>query len=100
MKDTVTKSMFIDSFSGGYSNNFSYEGKIALFDYLTQLEDDCDMEIELDPIAFCCEYSEYDNLEEFQADYGEEYESIEDIQSNAPTTVIMINDESFIIQSF
>ena len=100
MKNTVTEYQFIDSFQGGYENNFSYEGKKALYEYLTQLEYDCDIELKLDPIAFCCEYSEYENLEEFQADYGEEYESIEDIQSNAPTTVIMIDDESFIIQSF
>ena len=49
MKQTVTESMFIDSFCGGYKDNFSYEGKKALYEYLTQLEDDCGIELELDP---------------------------------------------------
>ena len=49
MKQTVTESMFIDSFCGGYKDNFSYEGKKALFEYLEQFEDDCGTEIELDP---------------------------------------------------
>ena len=56
MKNTVTEYQFIDSFPNSYKDNFSYEGKKALYEYLTQLENDCDMEFELDPIAFCCEY--------------------------------------------
>ena len=55
-------------------------------------------DMELDVIGLCCEYTEYDNLEEFQADYGDEYETIEDIQNS--TTVIMIDDDSFIIRQF
>jgi len=98
MKNTVTEYQFIDSFPNSYKDNFSYEGKKALYEYLTQLENDCDMEFELDPIAFCCEYSEYENLEEFQSNYGDKYETMEDIEYC--TQVIMIDDESFIIQDF
>jgi hypothetical protein len=58
MKQTVTESMFVDSFPESYKNNFSYEGKKALFEYLEELEDST-FEHELDPIALCCEYSEY-----------------------------------------
>ena len=47
-----------------YKNNFTYEGKRALFDYLENLEEDTGTEIELDTIALCCEYSEYSNLKE------------------------------------
>ena len=79
-------------------NNFSTSGLIALYEYLEMLGDDIGQEIEIDVIALCCEYAEYDNLEEFQADYGDEYETIEDIQS--ATSVIMIDDDSFIIQQF
>ena len=39
-------------------DNFSYDGLQALFDYFEEIEIDCDMEIELDVIAICCEYSE------------------------------------------
>lgn len=30
----------------------------ALFDYLEQYEEDCDTEVELDVVGFCCEYEE------------------------------------------
>ena len=100
MKDTINKYQFIDWFrsSGNYVNNFSYEGLEALFDYLEEFEQDTGTELEFDPVAFACEYSEYDNLAEFQEDYSEDYQTIGDIESD--TTVIMIDDESFIIQQF
>ena len=65
---------------------------------LEQLEDDIGEEIELDVIALCCEYAEYDSLAEFREDYGEDYNTMQDIEYH--TTVIMIDDESFIIQQF
>ena len=64
MKQTVTESMFIDSFTGGYKDNFSYEGKKALFEWLEIYEEGCDTEFELDPIACCCEYTEYASLDD------------------------------------
>ena len=96
---TINQYDFIDAFRKmGREESFSYNGLVALYEYLEMLEDDLGQEIELDVIALCCEYTEYDNLEEFQADYGDEYETIEDIQN--ATTVIMIDDDSFIIQQF
>ena len=96
---TINEYDFIKEFHKmGRGNNFSTSGLIALYEYLEMLGDDLGQEIELDVIALCCEYAEYDNLEEFQADYGDEYETIEDIQNS--TTVIMIDDDSFIIRQF
>ena len=97
MKDTINESQFVDEMSKK-QHGFSYDGAKALFEHLTQYEEDCDKELEFDPIAFRCEYSEYDNLAEFQEDYSEDYQTIGDIESD--TTVIMIDDESFIIQQF
>lgn len=99
MKSTVNFCDFCDRFKVmNRDNNFTYEGKRALFDYLGNLEEDTGEEIELDVIALCCEYSEYANLEEFQNDYSEDYPSIESIGEQ--TTVIPIDDTAFIIQSF
>jgi len=103
---TINQYDFIDAFKKmGREENFSYNGLVALHEYLEMLEDDLGQPIELDVIALCCEYDEYDNLEEFQAHYGDEYETIEDIQN--ATTVIMIeeaisplDDDSFIIRQF
>ena len=99
MIQTITKSDFTSAFHRmGRGNNFTYEGLSALYDYLEQYEEDTGEQIELDAIALCCEYSEYESLEEFQEDYSEDYESIEDIESD--TTVIPIDDDGFIIQQF
>ena len=98
MITTINKYDFINAFKGMREDNFSRNGLIALYEELEMVENDIGKPIELDVIALCCEYAEYDSLEEFQADYGNEYETIEDIQN--ATTVIMIDDDSFIIQQF
>ncbi len=82
----------------GRGDNFTYKGLNALYDYLDMLGDDIGEPIELDVIALCCEYNEYEDLEEFQGVYGDDYQSIEDIERE--TQVIMIDDDSFIIQAF
>lgn len=77
---------------------FSYNGLRALYNYIEEYEEDTGKEVELDVIALCCDYTEYDSLEEFQADYGEKYESIDDISD--ATALIPIDDNAFIIQQF
>lgn len=96
MKQSINKYQFRDAFAD--IPNFSYAGLLALYDYLEQLGNDIGEEIELDVIAICCEYAEYDSLAEFREDYGEDYNTMEDIEYR--TTVIMIDDESFIIRQF
>ena len=78
--------------------NFSYEGLNALYEYLTNFEEETEKEMELDVIAFCCDYSEYKDLKEFQTDYGKEYKTIEDIEDE--TQVIPVGEKGFIIQNF
>jgi len=85
----------------GREDQFSFEGKRALYDYLNELGEDIGESIELDVIALCCEFTEYSTLQEFIDAYGYnigEVNCIEDI--NYYTTVIKIDDESFIIQDF
>ena len=66
---------------------------------LTNYEEDTNEEIEFDPIAFCCEYTEYESIEEFWQDYDkEEYPDEESIMDN--TFYWAFGDGSFIIQSF
>lgn len=56
-------------------DNFSYEGAKALMEYLDDLADQCGENIEYDPIAFCCEYSEYNSA----LDAAAEYTDVEDL---------------------
>lgn len=97
MKQTVNFSMFCDAFSN-QGGRFTYNGLEAIYDYLENLEEETGEEMELDVVALRCDYSEYGDLAAFQKDYGTEYETIEDIEDR--TTVIRIDNESFIIADF
>ena len=94
MKATVNKTDFIDAFNKLRPDNFSYEGLDALYDYLENFEEDTDKEIELDVIAFCCEYSEYKDLEEYKQSYSS-INSIKDIE-DATTYIPIPNTQRFI----
>ena len=100
MKQTISFYEFKDSFyKMNRQNQFTYNGLKTLFEYFEEYEDSTDSEIELDVIAICCEYVEYDNLADFQLDYdAEDYPDIESIEYN--TTVIKIDNDAFIIQAF
>ena len=109
MKETVTIYRFRDAFkqSDTYKNNFSYEGLYALFEYFEQLEDDIGEELELDVVAICCDYTEYDSLKDFKSDYSsydiraetDIIDTLNDIREE--TEVIEIpGTERFIIREF
>ena len=51
----------------------SYHGSSALFDYFEQLEEDMGENIDFDPIAIRCDYSEYGSFEELRKDYSDIY---------------------------
>ena len=99
--DTINLSTFRDYFykSGQYKDNFSYEGLEALYTYLWLTSEDSGEDIEMDIVAFSCEFAEYYSIEKFQEDYGREYKTIEDIEEQ--TTVIRLKNRiSFIIEQF
>ena len=47
------------------SDNFSVIGRRMLFEYLTGVEDDVGEEMELDVIAFCSSFTEYESIDEY-----------------------------------
>lgn len=94
---TVTNSTFCDHFHSIRPGNFSYSALDALFDYYEELEESTGEKIELDVIAICCEWTEYDSIEDFRKDYGEDYETVEDIEQ--VTSVIQF-DSGFLVQEF
>jgi hypothetical protein len=74
MKHTVNFYNFERSFVDmNRDNNFSYAGKKALFDYLEEYEDSTGEEIELDVIALCGDFTEYENAAEFAGAYSDDY---------------------------
>jgi len=84
MKQNISFCSFCDEFNGGsYENNFSYDGKKALFEYLENYEEECETEIDLDIIALCCEYCEFEDIDDYLSSYNsdidkEEYTDEED----------------------
>ena len=97
MKENVNFYRFEDAFRKmDRNNNFTYEGKQALFDYLEELEEGTGEEIELDIIAICCDYTEYESIEELK----KEYDDIEDMDDLRDRTFVIEFDEGLIIQQF
>lgn len=56
--------------SDNYKNSFSQEGAKAVQAYYEQLSDDLGENIEFDPIAWCCEFSEYESYSDVWDNYG------------------------------
>ena len=101
MKQNVTEYDFVKAFDDyGRGTNFSRLGRFALYEYLTNLEEDCGIEFELDVIGLCCDFAEYESLEDFRNSYGTEYETLEDVQETTVVIAHYDNDESFIAQDF
>jgi len=100
MKKTINYYDFRAEFRAfGREEQFTREGLKALFDYLEELGEDCGEEIELDVIALCCEFVEYDSLEDFHSEYDkDDYPTLEVLRDH--TQVIEIDNESFIIAAF
>lgn len=95
MKNTITEYTFVqDMTREGYG--FSIEGARALFEYLESFELDCETEIEYDPIAFRCEFTEYSDL----AEIAEAYDDITDLESLHDRTLVVEFDGGIIIQDF
>lgn len=70
MKQTINNSQFHNAFhSMDRGNQFSYEALEVLYNYLEQYEQDTGVEVELDVIALCCEFSE-STPEEIAKDYN------------------------------
>ena len=70
MKITVTESMFIEQFKRVRPDNFSRAALEALFAHFEEQERDQGEEFELDVIAICCDWTEYDSALEAAEAYG------------------------------
>ena len=106
MKQTLDLHGFINEFKNVRADNFSYEGLTALYGYLTEFEEDTGQEFEFDPIAWCCEYTEYENLEDFQKQHDDvqflnevTFKNIDDIK-NVTSVIEIDGSDRFIVQNF
>jgi len=87
--------------SDNYKNNFTIEGAKALQAYYEQLSDDLGENIELDPIAWCCEWSEYKSLKEALKYYDPEgLKAEEGLTLDDFTDVITLDNGGVIVRDF
>lgn len=101
MKKTITKNEFTKEFKEyNRENQFSSYALEKLFDYLEEFEEETGEEIELDIIALCCEYTEYNSIEELKNDY--DFSKAGDIQKYLEynTQVICFEEDCILIQNF
>ena len=103
MIKTITEWDFVKSFDDvNRARNFSVAGRKALFEMFEELSPD----MELDPIAVCCEFTEYGSLEEWKQDYGyEPYDEDEDDEDalqylRDQTLVLELANGGLVIQAY
>jgi hypothetical protein len=79
--------------------SFTYEGLRLIFDYMEDLEEDLGTEFEFDPIALCCEFTEFESIQEVLDAYS--------IQETDPTidtlqeyfSVVLVGENGIIVVS-
>lgn len=98
MIKTINFQDFCDSFSDTYKNNFTYEGKKALFEYLESFEDGTGEQIELDPIALCCEYTEYESAIEACEQYNTILTDDIDNVTKEQQSILWLQDRTQVIE--
>lgn len=107
MKQTVSQNDFAAAFQACRPDNFSAAGLAALFDYLEEYESSTGEEMELDVIAICCDFSEYETAVEAAEQYSYTFDGMDEDEAEAEalehlrnqTTVIEF-DGGVIIQDF
>jgi len=74
MKQTINFYEFASQFQAMRPNSFTREGLIALWEYLEEWEELTGEELELDVIALCCDFIEYESLADYKQDYTDDIE--------------------------
>ena len=111
MKLTVTESMFVEQFKRIRPDDFSRAALEALFAHFDEMERDQGEEMELDVIAVCYNWTEYDSALEAAEAYGfkakdsdderadtSEREALEFLQDN--TTVLDLSVNGVVVMNY
>lgn len=95
----VSKSDFVDEFRKFERDNFSYKGLCALYDYLYDVSEEIyDKGLELDVVALCCEYTEYENAKEASDVNGRYYDINDTAEKIEACALEFLNDRTTVIK--
>lgn len=67
---TLSTYQIADALKNDTCARWSYDGSLALAEYLEELEESTGEEMELDIVAIRCDFSEYDSLQDWADDYS------------------------------
>ena len=108
MKKTIDQRAFIQAFTDyNRESQFSVKARKELFQYMEECEAGSGTEYELDVIALCCEFTEYDSIKECieafkhldDFEFCESDDDYRDVFSHY-TQVIVWEDDCVLIQQF
>ena len=103
----ITDTIYNSDFVGNETIRaaFSYEAANALYAYLMDFSDDIGEDIEFDPVAFRCDWSEY-ALDELMTDYGylldddQEPEDLPEVLENHTTIIKLDSVQGWLVMAF
>ena len=98
---TINEHDFIQAFKdAGRQDQFSLDALRVIFNYEEERESQMTEPTVLDVIALCCDFAEYESIEDFQEEYGEQYVSLEDIEEQTVVLTDAPNYSGFVIEKF
>ena len=101
MKTILSTNELIDELRRDEYASWSYDGAKALADYLQEYEESTGEELEFDPVAIRCEFTEYESAIDAAAQYTSEFTTeaaaLEYLEDH---TSVITYDGGVIIQDF
>lgn len=94
---TVTSNDFHNAFKAMRPDQFSYDALEGLFNFFEEMSEDTGTPYELDVIAICCEFTEYDSMADAVLEYWD-IDTHEDLHDH--TIVIELHTGGVVIQQF
>jgi hypothetical protein len=103
MKTTIDFYAFRDGMTALRPDNFSLEGLAILFEGLEEFEEDTGEELDFDPIAICCDFSELTE-EEIKQSYNvnleESSQDMDDWLSNQTWVLGKTGSGNYVFRQF
>ena len=81
----------------GRGEQFSYSGLLALYEWCEEVYSEGNG-LELDVIALCCDFAEYDSIKDYNQQLDEEFNNIDELLENC--IVIPIDGGGFITEQY
>ncbi len=79
----------------GRENSFTRVGMETLFEHLEELSEGIGEDIKIDVIALCCDYSEYDDIDDYNEQNGTDYASWDDADADC-VDVVQFDRKEFV----